>query len=167
MVFHVLRDNVVINTTTSWFYNDYLSNGAHSYKIQGILADGNYTDSNSILETTKVKYAALSSLEEMDWIALRGRIKSNPSHTQTTEKPINYVFLSGRTKPFAEISEFLQVPHTFTFTLTKKEDYEKLLSLLGKLVVFKDTYGYITVGVLDSVSADLSRYIDVSFSRCV
>lgn len=165
-MFYIYRDGTLIGKTTERVYTDYLSNGTHQYRVRGALANGNYSMSNEIAGTVKVKRYLLSTVSPISWIELGGKIGQNPTHSISTTRQVNYQSYAGRVYPVAEVAEFKSRIHTLEFSLQQQErgKMQEVNQLLGKRVVYKDLYGDVALGVLGDIQQSGSRYLELGFT---
>lgn len=162
--YYIYRDGLAIGKTTEKVYTDYLSIGKHAYMVRGVDSQDYYADSRQVYEITLVKDAAIADVTTLDWLELRFRRGGIPEHNGEQEWPAQIVHYDGRRKPVAEVSEFEDRTHDISFSLERREDYEKLLALGGHTVIFKDCYGALVIGYLGQCSDSSNWGYDVSFT---
>ena len=161
--YRVYRDGTCIAQVTGLQFTDYLSAGKCTYQVYGMLQNGNYTPSLSITEIVRPKCAVISDVENISWIPLRLRSGSRPSRSDQITPQVSLVHYQGRSLPVPYMPGFMDVSHTFNFTLDKSEAYQALQALAGKVVVLKHRRERF-IGVLTGISAEKTRMADVSFS---
>lgn len=161
--YRVYRDGACIAQVTGLQFIDYLSAGKCTYQVYGMLQDGNYTPSISITEIVRPKCAVISDVENISWIPLRLRSGSRPSQSDQITPQVSLVHYQGRSLPVPYMPGFMDISHTFNFTLDKPETYQALQALAGKVVVLKHRRERF-IGVLTGISAEKIRTADVSFS---
>lgn len=162
--YYIYRDGVPVARCTRSPYTDYRANGKHAYFIRGVDSRDNYTDSQTAYEITLVDQAAIADYETLEWIRLDSKRGGAPTHDTEREVLTNFVHYDGRRLPVAEVSEFSDVSHEFSFTLYDRKEEARLHALLGKTVIYKNCFGDTVVGMLyrDSTSRDWS--VDATFS---
>lgn len=161
--YRVYRDGACIAQVTGLQFTDYLSAGKCTYQVYGMLQNGNYTPSLSITEIVRPKCAVISGVENISWIPLRLRNGSRPSRSDQITPQVSLVHYQGRSLPVPYMPGFMDVSHTFNFTLDRSETYQALQALAGKVVVLKHRRERF-IGVLTGISAEKTRMADVSFS---
>lgn len=161
--YRVYRDGTCIAQVTGLQFTDYLSAGKCAYQVYGMLQNGNYTPSISITEIVRPKCAVISGVENISWIPLRLRSGSRPSQSDQITPQVSLVHYQGRSLPVPYMPGFMDISHTFNFTLDKPETYQALQALAGKVVVLKHRRERF-IGVLTGISAEKTRMADVSFS---
>ena len=161
--YRVYRDGACIAQVTGLQFTDYLSAGKCTYQVYGMLQNGNYTPSASITEIVRPKCAVISDVENISWIPLRLRSGSRPSRSDQITPQVSLVHYQGRSLPVPYMPGFMDVSHTFNFTLDRPEAYQALQALAGKVVVLKHRRESF-IGVLTGISAEKIRTADVSFS---
>lgn len=161
--YRVYRDGACIAQVTGLQFIDYLSAGKCTYQVYGMLQNGNYTPSISITEIVRPKCAVISGVENISWIPLRLRSGSRPSQSDQITPQVSLVHYQGRSLPVPYMPGFMDISHTFNFTLDKPETYQALQALAGKVVVLKHRRERF-IGVLTGISAEKTRMADVSFS---
>lgn len=149
----VYRDGKPIHATTGHSFTDWFAIGKHQYQVRGVKGDY-YALSNYASEITSCRFGAISDVDNIDWLPLKYKRESPPTHSATTAKPMNMVYCNGRTKPVAEVSEHRTHEHTFEFSFRDFADAERLKNLLGKTVVYKDNKNSLVIGVITSVSGN-------------
>lgn len=161
--YRVYRDGACIAQVTGLQFTDYLSAGKCTYQVYGMLQGGNYTPSASITEIVRPKCAVISDVENISWIPLRLRSGSRPSRSDQIAPQVSLVHYQGRSLPVPYMPGFMDVSHTFNFTLDRPETYQALQALAGKVVILKHRRERF-IGVLTGISAEKTRMADVSFS---
>lgn len=162
--YYIYRDGILIAKTTERTYTDLLTNGKHTYQVRGVTADDYYTLSNPAVEITACKCAVIADIATFDWLPLRFRRESSPTHETETQLQISYQYYSGRTLPVGETNGQRAAKHTFAYTFTDRDSDRKLHALIGKTVIFKDRHGDVVIGILEANSTSRDRFIETSFT---
>ena len=160
----IYRDGAKTGETTAAEYIDYLGNGKCSYMVRGINRDSTYTDSPTVVEILRPRDGLIARVGEWDWLPLRCLRGRYPTASTGEQVEVSYTHYSGLSLPAAEISEHRSRQHTLEFTLRRREELEALRNMLGALVVYKDLWGRLFVGVLDSLDVTSDWVFDVSFT---
>lgn len=161
--YYVLRDGVPIARTPGGSYADALSVGKHVYAVQGMTADGYYGQSDDLHAYLQISNAVISAVDKIDWLPLRLRRGERPAHHESRTPDIELAYYAGRTRPEAYVSPMLEASHELTFSVRTRGDYARLKALQGRMVVYKDCWDDLIVGILGEVTAQLQRAIDVTF----
>lgn len=162
--YYLLQNGDPIARTNGNTYTDRLSNGMQEYVVRGITADGYYGDSAPVYAYLPIENAVLGSVEEGDaWISLRLRRGERPTHDANYSVQTTLVHYYGRKKPVAYTNGMEDASHDLSFTV-KPQIAQQLRELVGQTVVYKDRWGSVVVGVLDSIRVLQDRMCDVEFS---
>lgn len=166
-LYYIYRDGMLIGRTTENQFHDYYVNGRHTYSIRGVYTNNGeayYTLSNTCTGVTTCKTAVIAAYDDPQWLPLIKRRGNIPTHDIRAQAQVAYNFYAGFEKPVADISDFVSRTHDFSFTFKNRSDFNKLSSMFKKVVIYKDPYGDVLIGVLDSMTSSGNWAVDVSFS---
>lgn len=147
----ILRDGEEIATVTGKEYTDYTGIGKSGYIVRGIASDSSYTDSQRVVEILKLRSGLIAVAGVWDWLPLRCLRGRYPDVETSGEAEITYTRFSGRKLPVAELSGHYSRQHKLEFTFRTRAEMDALWEMLGKLVVYKDMWDRLYIGLLDSV----------------
>lgn len=161
--YYVYRDGVPVARVMENAYVDRLAVGAHSYQVRGVEGEY-YALSNTAIGVSVVRHAVIGAVNASDaWIPLECKRGGEPQHTIRSQATVAYHFYDGRKYPVADIAEFESVSDDLSFTLRAPER-EAVMALVGKLVVYKDSYGALAIGILETVSTSVRHRSDTEFA---
>ena len=84
------------------------------------------------------------------------------THEESNASEIEYVYYAGRSLPVPYPLGQKAVTHSLEFTVKNQEEWQKIKSLLGKMVVYKDYRGNLITGMLDDISVSHTKRITFS-----
>lgn len=147
---YLLRDGVPVKDVTGLSgYTDALYPGSGVYIVRGLLAGGNYTDSNAVTITEdKPRGLSIVPLAAGGPLRLRYNLGAFPAHSSADAALQEYTHYAGRTLPVASLSGFRDVTHTLNYAIESGQ-ISALSALIGKAVCVRDRYGRV-FGVLES-----------------
>lgn len=150
--FYIYRDGKLIGRTENTKFVDRLSLGTHEYVVINRLADGNYSTSGVLTETTTVGYLYLSTVDGLTDVEINFSLKgsSDPVHKNSREIYMNR--LSGHSFPTLTKSRFLDhvIDCSAVFLYTEAEKNEQFQKLIGEEIVAKINDGTCCVAVIES-----------------
>lgn len=160
--YYVIRDGVPIARINGMEYTDCLAHGVHIYQVRGVIGD-NYSLSNKVTQRAIPDHSVIGIIsDDVDWLSLRLKPDQTNAVSVGTMADAIYQHYEGRRLPVAEVSGFANRSHTMAAAFLTQADLEKLLSMVGKLVVYKDKREKY-IGVLDSVTHAIgSLYVTAS-----
>lgn len=163
--YYVLRAGQTIARTKDSSYTDRFSNGRQQYVVRGVTAEGYYGDSAPVYTYLFIENAVLGLAEDGEpWLPLRLRRGERPAHEGNYSVQVDYVFYYGRTKPVAYTSRQRDASHSFSFTVRQQAQQQALQALLGHIVVYKDRWGNVVIGMLGTAQILHDRACDVEFT---
>ena len=163
--YYVLRDGKAVARTKGSSYTDRFSNGHQEYVIRGVTAEGYYGDTSPVYTYLFIENAVLGLVEDGEpWLPLRLRRGERPAHEGNYSVNVDYVFYYGRTKPVAYTSRQRDASHSFSFTVRQQAQQRAIQSLLGHIVVYKDRWGNVVIGMLGTAQILHDRACDVEFT---
>ena len=164
----VYRNGVPIHITdggisTEGGYMDSMANGVAVYMVRGITADGYYDQSAEITVNAAVQTDILFALGSDEILPLKYTPVFPRTYNYAAEMAVTYRYFAGRSKPVAITSG--QISRTLPLSYIDKGRTlaRKLLSYVGKTVVFKDSGGDMIVGVLNMANAGMGHVSTTSF----
>lgn len=161
----IYRDGKEVGSAAGKAYTDYTGPaGKASYVVRGVNADSTYTDSNRAIEILRLDSGMIAIAEVWEWLPLKCLRGRYPGTETSEEVGVTYNQYSGRTLPVAEISGHLTRQHKLEFTFRKREELEALRGMLGQIVIYKDMWGRLFTGILDSIKDASDWASDVSFT---
>lgn len=162
---YLLRDGVPIKDVTGLASTkDALFPGAGTYTVRGLIAGGNYTDSNSVaLAEDTARSLSIVPLAAGNPVQLRYNLGARPQHDRSTSAAQEYTHYAGRALPVASLSGFRDVTHALNYAI-ESTNIHALAALVGKAVCIRDRYGR-AFGVLESAQAKSGkRYTALTLS---
>lgn len=162
---YLLRDGVPIKDITGLSSTkDALFPGAGTYTVRGLIAGGNYTDSNSVaLAEDAARSLSIVPLAAGNPVQLRYNLGASPQHDRSTSSAQEYTHYAGRALPVASLSGHLDVTHALNYAIDSA-NIHALSALVGKAVCIRDRYGR-AFGVLESAQAKYGkRYTALTLS---
>lgn len=164
----VYRNGVPIHVTdggisTDGGYMDSMANGESVYRVRGITEDGYYDQSAEINVNAAVPTDILFALGSDEILPLKYTPVFPRTYNYMAEMEVTYRYFAGRSKPVAITSG--QISRTLPLSYIDKGRTlaRKLLSYVGKTVVFKDSGGDMIVGVLNMANAGMGHVSTTSF----
>lgn len=158
----VYRNGVPIHVTdggisTEGGYMDNMANGTSVYMVRGITSEGYYDQSAEITLDASVDTDILFALGTDEILPLKYTPVFPRPYNYAAEMSITYRYFAGRSKPVAITSG--QISRTLPLSYIDKGRTlaRKLMGMVGKTVVFKDSGGDMIIGVLNMVNAGLGR----------
>lgn len=146
--YRVFRDGIKIKDTAATSYTDKLAVGAHTYQVFAILPDDkNYTPSNLVSVDITVNEPIISTLSG-EWLSLAYTLTSLPSSSSTIGRDVYLMQYDGHEYPEVEVGEFRAHTYGISAAFASGEDGRKLENLVGQIVILKNQYGELIVGVL-------------------
>lgn len=154
--FYILRNGEPIAKLEgdARYYEDTTAHGKNTYVIRGII-DGYYSDSNADADTVRVKTASVALLGTKDWVKLVVRRGERPSHNITREALVSYRSYEGARLPVARRGKQRNIVHIVNFTFCDPKDYDALIALENRTVIYKDCMGQRIIGNLTIPSSTL------------
>lgn len=164
----VYRNGVPIHVTdggisTDGGYMDSMANGESVYRVRGITEDGYYDQSTEITVNAAVSTDILFVIGSDEILPLKYTPVFPRTYNYMAEMAVTYRYFAGRSKPVAITSG--QISRTLPLSYIDKGRTlaRKLLSYVGKTVVFKDSGGDMIVGVLNMANAGMGHVSTTSF----
>lgn len=164
----VYRNGVPIHVTdggisTDGGYMDSMANGVAVYMVRGITADGYYDQSAEITVNADVQTDILFALGSDEILPLKYTPVFPRTYNYASEMAVTYRYFAGRSKPVAITSGLISRTLPLSYIDKGRTLARKLLSYVGKTVVFKDSGGDMIVGVLNMANAGMGHVSTTSF----
>ena len=159
--YYILRDGIPVAKTIEKTWTDWETAGRHKYTVRGI-QNGYYTDSKSLIGIPAIRYAGICEKGKNDWVLLKYHEGSPFTHEESNASEIEYVYYAGRSLPVPYPLGQKAVTHSLEFTVKNQEEWQKIKSLVGKMVVYKDYRGNLITGMLDDISVSHTKRITFS-----
>ena len=164
----VYRNGVPIHVTdggisTDGGYMDSMANGVAVYMVRGITADGYYDQSAEITVNAAVSTDILFALGSDEILPLKYTPVFPRTYNYAAEMAVTYRYFAGRSKPVAITSGLISRTLPLSYIDKGRTLARKLLSYVGKTVVFKDSGGDMIVGVLNMANASMGHVSTTSF----
>lgn len=156
-IFRVLRDGAVIaETEAQSFTDDRAADGAHSYQVIGILANGNYGASSTVSAVVKVRSVLLLDTAAGEWLALPAALEGQLPISSVITPDVAAVQYSGRGYPLAEIGEARSRSLTLrpAFPAAQAASGKALEALVHKQLFYKDPFGEAFPAVIAALSKE-------------
>lgn len=164
----VYRDGVPIHVTdggisTEGGYMDSMANGVSVYMVRGTTESGYYDQSAETTVNAAVQTDILFALGSDEILPLKYTPVFPRTYNYAAEMAVTYRYFAGRSKPVAITSG--QISRTLPLSYIDKGRTlaRKLLSYVGKTVVFKDSGGDMIVGVMNMANAGMGHVSTTSF----
>lgn len=163
----VYRNGIPIHITDGGIsaeggYMDAMANGESEYMVRGIMEDGYYDQTETISVDASVDTDILFVLGTDEILALKYTPVFPRTYNYAAEMAVTYRYFAGRSKPVAITSG--QVSKTLPLSYIDKGRTlaRKLMGMIGKTVVFKDSGGDMIVGILNVVNAGMGRKVSTT-----
>lgn len=148
--FLIFRDGVRIGHTDQTNFTDRLAAGQHAWKVLNRLADGNYTESNTVTGTIAVESPTIAALDgSVSWLELRLSANSDRILTFAADVTSSLRHFSGAAYPVLEVSPYRSEGISLDAAwLPQDPVIGQFEQLLGKVVILKTVQGRLIVGAL-------------------
>lgn len=161
----IYRDGKEVGLAAEKAHTDYTGPaGKAAYTVRGVNADSTYTDSARAIEILQLDSGMIAVIGKWDWLPLKCLRGRYPGAETSEEMEIAYTQYSGRAFPVAEISGHRTCQHKLEFTFRQREELVALRKMLGQMVIYKDMWGRLFTGILDSIEDASDWAWDVSFT---
>lgn len=165
----VYRDGVPIHVTDGGAeeqagYMDTMANGKVSYFVRGITSSGYYAQSDTVTIDATSKCDLILKAGTEDFVVLRYTPSFPRYYNYQVSAPVILRYFAGRSKPVAIRSGRTERKIPLTYIDKGKKLAEKLKTLIGETVVFKDHEGGGIVGVIGEITTKEGFVTTVSFT---
>ena len=150
--FLIYRDGVQIGHTPELSFDDRVVLGAHTWRAVNRLADGNYTESNTVQGTLRVCALTIVPLSGGDPVVLKKSEDEYAEISYTKTQTVSLRQFTGEDYPRAEISPYLNLRASFdvAWTYAERDEAARFEAMIGKTVIFKAQDGEAFVGVMSA-----------------
>lgn len=155
----VYKDDVLIGKTEGLEYVDKTANGKSTYYVLAVMADGNYTRSNTVEKTTTIECPMIAKADGGNWIELRYTSDALPFTSDKKYREVTLTQYNSHEYPVAERTNKKNRTYTVSAAFRTEADTTELENLTGEEIIFKDQYGTVLRGVFFLVSKSSNRII--------
>lgn len=146
--FQIYRNGKLIGKTTNTRFVDNLGIGNCSYQLIGIMADGNYTESNIVKGVVCLSCTMICDLERGEWQKLELSAKSYPERNFSESQNHSSRHFCGAALPVLELSQHRNKSGSYEVAFKCRKDAEAFEALLGKVVCIKSKPADMIIGGL-------------------
>lgn len=146
--FQIYRNGKLIGKTTGTRFVDNLAIGNCSYQLIGIMADGNYTESNVVKGTICLPCTMICDLERGEWQKLELSAKSYPERNFSESQNYSSRHFCGAALPVLELSQHRNKSGSYEVAFKCRKDAEEFEKLMGKIVCIKSKAADMIIGGL-------------------
>lgn len=150
--YEILRDGELLAQTGESAWTDYRCCGKHTYQVRAVLGDA-YSLSRPVTEILLPDCPILREEGDGDreWLRLEYRYGSSPELSRSVSREVSLQYYAGREFPVAEASPQRSLVRSFAFSLDSQQDLDRLESMTGRMVWYKDPFGDYAEGVLNGL----------------
>lgn len=146
-------------------FTDRFALGLHRYHAEIWQADGNYTRSNTVTGTMRVRWPMIADASGGAWISLKLSENSRREQSFSWSNETSATHIHGRTYPVMELSPYENLSGSYDGSFRTAEEAAAFEELRRKVVVLKSPGGRVIVGGLVQLKAkDSLFYYTYSFS---
>ena len=148
----IFRDGERIAEVKDTSYKDKIAIGTHSYLIYASMSDDRYyTPSQRVSATLSVPYPMISTLDG-EWMSLELSISSVPEASADISRDLYLMQYDGYDYPLPEIGTFKNRTYTISVAFESREEADAFENMIGKIVILKNQYDDLIVGIMGSMS---------------
>lgn len=163
--YQVYRNGKLIGKTAGTSFVDNLAIGNCSYLVVGIMADGNYTESNIVNGQINLCCTMICDLERGEWQKLELSAKSYPERNYSLNQQSSSRHFCGAALPVLELSQHRNINGSYEVAFQSQEKAAAFVALLGKVVCIKSKPADMIIGgLLDLQKLQGEFYAAYSFS---
>ncbi len=155
--YQIIKDGAVIGETTERsFVDQFATVDPSSYKVRGILANGNYSESPAITAAASVSTISIFGLDDREWIPLRLSAQQMRATAVTFRRQTALTHYTGTPLPSIEYGE--QQDFTYQFACAFRPDdplVQKFDRLFTQPVILKDPHGTVIAGALSTINKSM------------
>lgn len=129
-------------------FTDRFALGLHRYHAEIWQADGNYTRSNTVTGTMRVRWPMIADASGGAWISLKLSEDSRREQSFSWSMETSATHIHGRTYPVMELSPYENLSGSYDGAFRTAEEAAAFEQLRGKVVVLKNPGGRVIVGGL-------------------
>ncbi len=163
---YILRDGKPIAKITGNSYEDYLTAGNHAYTLRVVADDGNYYDSNTVIDAPKIKYAFIAKLKNPKHLTcLKYNDDAPPSPQKEIAKNMTEHIFAGRSLPVYDVTEGRTITWNYQYSFLDAESYYAIERLVceGDAVILRDCRGNRCIGVIQNIKKSGRMVITAEF----
>lgn len=146
--FQIYRNGKLVGKTTGTSFVDNLAIGNCSYQLVGIMADGNYTESNIVKGAVCLPCTMICELERREWQKLELSAKSYPERNFSESQNHSNRHFCGAALPVLELSQHRNKSGSYEAAFKCRKDAEAFEKLMGKVVCIKSKPDDMIIGGL-------------------
>lgn len=148
--YYILRDGQPIGKGAGGQYIDYSAADTSEYQVMGVDTNGNYALSNTVSAVVLPSAAVIGIVgTDIDFVALNKRRGGTPEIQTKKSEDISYQYYSGRRLPLAYSARATTREKSLSYTVYK-DDADKIMDMVGEVVIYKDYAGNKIIGVLNN-----------------
>lgn len=144
----VFRDGALIGHTSDVAFIDRFVLGTHEYYVVNRLASGNYSKSNSVAGTLRVRGVAIAEFPGGQWMDLRRSDRSLAEQSFSWNRTHSLRHIAGAKYPVLEISPYEDESGTYDVAFSKQCEADAFRTLYGKVVILKSHDDKTVIGAL-------------------
>lgn len=164
---YLLRDGEIVaksgNLSALTNLIDRTSVGEGDYMLRAFDANGYYTDSNIVSAAPILPYAAIGLLHGTGWELLKYSASLARYSKQVTQAGAMVQYY-GEALPRWEDSGYKTVAHVIQYVKLRDQQLDRLLSFIGKPVIYKDAEGHLATGIFSALPISADGFGRHSFS---
>ena len=146
--FQIYRNGKLIGKTTGTRFADNLAIDSCTYQLIGIMADGNYTESNIVKGAVCLPCTMICDLERGEWQKLELSAKSYPERNFSESQNHSSRHFCGAALPVLELSQHRNKSGSYEVAFKCRKDAEAFEKLMGKVVCIKSKPSDMIIGGL-------------------
>lgn len=146
-IYGVYRDGVRIARTTELTYTDRAATGRHTYRVRAGVG-ANYADSESVTVDMATDYPIIALYGGGGWLSLEYTVSSTPQITVSTSADIAFADFNNAVFPIPEKGRHRRRSMALSVGFKDRAEADRFGSLLGELVIYKNQYGHVIVGIM-------------------
>lgn len=160
------RDSVRIGRTIGKDrFTDRFALGLHSYHAEIWQADGNYTRSNTVAGTMRVRSPMIAEATGGAWLSLRLSEDSRREQSFSWSREHSMTHIRGEAYPALDLSPYEDLTGSYDCAFRTAAEAAALEGLRGKIVVLKSPGGRAMVGgIMQLKRKDSAFYLSYTFS---
>ena len=155
------RDGVLIGTAPGGTeFVDRRVLGEHSYFSRKFIANGQYTQSNTITGTMQSGIKRIAALDDLqsDWLELKLSDKDTLEENYSWNKTASLQHVTGADFPVLESSRYQTRSGSFDAAFSNAEDVKRFEALHGRVVILKSRGENVIIGMLNALQKRVTRF---------
>lgn len=154
------RNGIPVFVGTETTYTDVAAYAICSYYVRGIYAS-DYVQSDTVTVEARPEVDCIYDIQNAGWIPLKYSLQPRSRGYSETANVI-YKYYVGRSAPVAYVDGTDERQLNVSYVFKSRADAERLRAAKGHIVIYKDTSGGRIIGILDSLSWDVTKLFAVS-----